>query len=288
MAMCQQAIKNLRSTTLKLSSQLAMRKAQKLFLETASESNVCTSLRPKVGKRFSNPTLEARKSALLDECRKNLVKLGIEEASNDVQSLQNKYKKFFKSVEASQSKGTYIELSRLAKGTERKVLSIQHAKHKQKLEIHQRLQHTEGPIPIPNTPVVDRPPKHASTRKSNTQARNRRRRLKIKAQRYSRRSERVRLIKDSGFVVNFTEVDVPDSAYLFLAKGNSFVPAVSVSKHDIVFDINEFLRKLAWRAFFHTMPYETVESNDNSINSYVTNKLSLRSTKWPCFNIKLN
>ena len=80
--MCRQSIRDLRHETEKLSTRLAMRKAQKSFLESA-DTNVCTSLLPKVGKSFSNPVLEQRKRHFLDECRKQLVKLGIEAATSN-------------------------------------------------------------------------------------------------------------------------------------------------------------------------------------------------------------
>ena len=89
---------------------------------------------------------------------------------------------------------------------------------------------------------------------------------------------KVELIKNSGLVVNFTKIQIPDGAYLFLGKGNSFVPAVSASKHDLVFDTTEFLRKLAWRTYFNTLEKKSGSTNsmqgvsDNSNNETV-NKL---------------
>ena len=86
-------------------------------------------------------------------------------------------------------------------------------------------------------------------------------------------------------VINFTDFQIPDGAYLFLSKGNSFVPAVSASKHDIVFDTNEFLRKLSWRTFFNT----TGQNNchDTSGGGRISYKLKLNSNKWPTLSNKL-
>ena len=56
-------------------------------------------------------------------------------------------------------------------------------------------------------------------------------------------------MKSSGLVINLTDIEVPYGAYLYLSKGNSFIPSRPAAKHDIIFDTNEFLRKLTWRTY---------------------------------------
>ena len=182
--MCRQSARNLQYETEKLFTRLAMRKAQKSFLESTTDSSVCSSLRPKVGKCFSNPVLEERKRQALDECRMQLVALGIEEANSDLDFLRSKFHKFFEDVKSSQPRETYVQLARLAKVTESRTLSSQSAKHKQKLLNHNnRLQLTDAPLPIPSPPTVERIAKHTDTKRAILKERNRRRRMKGKIKR---------------------------------------------------------------------------------------------------------
>ena len=74
----------------------------------------------------------------------------------------------------------------------------------------------------------------------------------MKEMRNQRLADRLKYISEHGLVVNFTDIVIPDGATLFLAKGNSFVPASTANKHDLEYDTAEFLRKLAWRTHFHT------------------------------------
>ena len=57
-------------------------------------------------------------------------------------------------------------------------------------------------------------------------------------------------------VRNLSKVDIPDGAYLYLAKGLNFVESKQLDQQDLRFDAREFLRKLEWRAFFHQLGTE--------------------------------
>ena len=63
--------------------------------------------------------------------------------------------------------------------------------------------------------------------------------------------EHVSRIKNENVVVNLSNEEIPDSAYLFLAKGLGFVPSKKVDLHDLKYDTSEFIKKLEWKAFFH-------------------------------------
>ena len=112
-------------------------------------------------------------------------------------------------------------------------------------------------------------------------------RLKSQQKRNARLNDRLIHIKANGLVVNFTEMVIPDSALLFLAKGFSFVPSVNPSKHSLIYDTNEFLRKLAWRTYFHLLSQLPGSSNPAPSNNVVENKLRLPSHKWPPLSNKL-
>ena len=66
--------------------------------------------------------------------------------------------------------------------------------------------------------------------------------------------ELVDKIKEENVVVNLSNVEIPASAYLFLAKGLGFVPSIKVDLQDLKYDSLEFIRKLEWKAFFHQNP----------------------------------
>ena len=55
-------------------------------------------------------------------------------------------------------------------------------------------------------------------------------------------------------VVNLSNEDVPDAAYIFLSKGLGFVPSQKVDLQDLKYDTAEFIRKLEWKAFFKANP----------------------------------
>ena len=152
-----------------------------------------------------------------------------------------------------------------------------------------------GTVPDDITPVScvyyvpEKPLKHRETIRRKHNRKNKKRRLKDKSVRNTNLSIRVKSIKDSGLVVNFSDEVIPDCAYLYLSKGSSFVPSVSASKHDIVFDCNEFLRKLSWRTYFHSV--NNVDTVNDTVLSdqqhLIERKLSLPSSSWPVVPIKL-
>ena len=55
---------------------------------------------------------------------------------------------------------------------------------------------------------------------------------------------------------NLSSIEIPDTAFLYLAKGLNFVESKKASKADLLYDTQEFLRKLEWKAFFHENPQE--------------------------------
>ena len=54
-------------------------------------------------------------------------------------------------------------------------------------------------------------------------------------------------------VINISSEEVPDIAYMHLAKGLNFVESQPTNLEDITFDTKEFLRKMEWKAFFHQL-----------------------------------
>ena len=112
-------------------------------------------------------------------------------------------------------------------------------------------------------------------------------------------------IKNSNLVRNFSEEDVPDEAYLYLALGSTFCPKKPQNMHDFVFDTKEFCRKLAWRTYFQDQRKQAEDSSEDefpqsptpgspqfevseSIDGWTSApKLKVKSRKNPDYNDRL-
>jgi hypothetical protein len=70
----------------------------------------------------------------------------------------------------------------------------------------------------------------------------------------------VEQIKANNLVHNFSSLDIPDEAYLYLVLGSTFAPVKDVTRHDHSFDTKLFGRKVAW-AVFHHKQLQSQESN---------------------------
>ena len=64
----------------------------------------------------------------------------------------------------------------------------------------------------------------------------------------------VNKIKQENSVINLSNTEVPNAAYIFLAKGLGFVPSQKVDLQDLKYDTTEFICKLEWKAFFKANP----------------------------------
>ena len=273
---------------LDITSKLSRRKSQLSLLESATNIDILSSIRPQVGKVFTNSEIEKKKLECLENCRVDLVKVAIEDAEKEIGELTANHAQLFETIHNEFPKSQYLKLCKAAKDIEHKILYINNKKHCKKINAATLKSSTKSCTYIP--PSAVRPVKHIDTKCRLSCERNRRRRTKDKLNRNHRLSDRVNFIKNNGLVVNFTNIDIPDGAYLFLAKGNSFVPAVSALKHDLVFDTGEFLRKLAWRTYFHSqsqLPAATNPPNVLSCDDTIEKKLHLQSFNWPPVSSKL-
>ena len=119
---------------------------------------------------------------------------------------------------------------------------------------------------------------------------NRRKKDKKRMKKERALSNRIESIKDSNLVHNFSSMDVPDEAYLFLSLGSSFIPAAMSKKHDDVYDTKLFARKLRWRAFFEEkkgrldQEPELVEETGNVTNAIVApQRLKPKGSSQPLY-----
>ena len=264
-----------------LSCKLTRRKTQRALLESATSIDLLSSLRPKVGKVFINTHFEEQKRKCLEVCRIELVKIAIEEAEIEISELSTSHARLLNATKNEFSELDYQIINKTAKSNERKIICTQNKKHCNKINTIMK----KG-IPAScnyTPPTVEKTITHNDTLHRKKTERNKRRRFKNKTNRNKRQNDRIDYIKNNGLVINFSNIDIPDGAYLVLAKGNSFVPAVSASKHDLVFDIGEFLRKLAWRAYFQSqsrLPNASDATRTYNSVDPVKRKLRLQSFDW--------
>ena len=57
--------------------------------------------------------------------------------------------------------------------------------------------------------------------------------VKVKKKKQEKIRALVDKIKDNNVVVNLSNVDIPDAAYLFLSKGLGYIPSTKVDPHDL-------------------------------------------------------
>ena len=124
---------DIKRSVVNISSKLAFRKSQRSLLDLAFQSDLCSSIRPRVGKVFSDPNLEQLKLKHLDDCRKKIIEVSIHEADTDISLLKSRFKNNFSEFQSSLDKKQYLEVCRLAKSIENKILSTQKRKYENKL-----------------------------------------------------------------------------------------------------------------------------------------------------------
>ena len=120
---------------------------------------------------------------------------------------------------------------------------------------------------------------------TNKRIKNRRRKAKSRQQNRQNRSqkrqeymkEKVDAIINNNVVVNLSSWDVPDLAYLYLAKGLNFIPSKDLDKYDLKYDALDFTRKLAWRSYHHLKGHPDLADQGKNIHS----DLSIKSKKHP-------
>ena len=107
--------KNVKQLIINISSKLAYRKSQRSFMDLALQSDICSSIRPKIGKVFVDPNLENLKQQHLDDCRKKLIEICIIEADSDLLSLKSTFKDVLTNSQNDLDKKQLLAVSKLAK-----------------------------------------------------------------------------------------------------------------------------------------------------------------------------
>ena len=245
-------------------------------------TNLISSIKPKVGKKYIYPDLQNNADNILLQCRQRLCKVSITEIQRDVRANKTLLTSLLE--ELKEMPGVDMQNIRdLMKSEENNVISTKSNKHKTKQKINlDKLSPDEFKTPheslVKSKTRCEKRLK--STKRRQTMRKNYQRNLKIKKQ--TDLALRIKEIKDSNVVINLSNKDIPDEAYIYLSHGLNFVPSKPASKEDIKFDLTQFLRKLSWKAFFHANP------NTKFDDTNVTHPhLKVKSNKWPNFTTPL-
>ena len=83
-------------------------------------------------------------------------------------------------------------------------------------------------------------------------------------------------IKEKNIVVNFSSMEIPNTVYLYLAKGLNYIPVYKGDKSNLKYDAMEFVRKLAWKHYFAQIP-DNEQTEDNAL----FRKLKVSSHNYP-------
>ena len=146
----------------------------------------------------------------------------------------------------------YKRLKKKADKVERSVIANLEKSIERKVDVFKRsrkVPNSSFDMLSPKLNITSKRRKHRRTQREVRLAYDKRRRFRKKEQKKLLVLEEIKKIKESNLVKNFSNEEIPDSAYLFLALGSTFCTKQLPKLHDYVFDAKEFCRKLAWCAF---------------------------------------
>lgn len=249
-----------RRQTDKIISTIAHLKQKKRLLTEYGDVDMFTSLRPKIGKKFSDASLEEKRCSILDQCRSRMIPISLEEINQDIQKNRIQLQTLFGNLSHSQI--SFEEYRKLSNECVRREINISakvRKDHDRKIHYFVRKLNKEFKEPISPVEKPEKRIKHKLVKRLKNVEKNRSKNAKKREKKRQEVITQIQEIKSSNLVHNFSSMDVPDSAYMFLALGSSFVTAKVGCKHDDIYDIKQFSRKLRWTSFFRNM--ETVSGN---------------------------
>ena len=215
-------------------------------------SKILPSVQPKVGKEYTYQDLEKNKCLILTKARIDLLQLSITEAERDISKIKSDITKSESNV-LLQNDNTPPEAIQLQIN---KHLNPEITKINKKMK--KKICYFSG-----DDTVIVAPQLHL--KKTSTKRRKRKSKKQRKQSNYNNRqnnkkrkaealADRVASIKSNKLVINLSQIDLPDLCYLYLSKGLNFVESASVDEHDLLFDTQDFIRKLEWKAFYKENP----------------------------------
>ena len=268
----------------KLLTKIQTLEAQKsLLTETVNRkellsSKIISSLQPKVGKQFENPEIEGKKIKVLQETRKKLIMLAIEEKTVELQHSNSQFEQLKENYQENNqdSNEFYIRIDALMNALTSRLNSTMN----KKVNFHAGR----------DQPTVTFVQKKTHAKKKRKWTRNRKRKnrakykKKVKEKKKNKIAAIITKIKENNTVINLSREEVPDATYMFLAKGLGYVPSQKVDVEDLKYDATEFVRKVAWKAFFKANP--EIETN-NDLSRSLHNDIKVSGYTYPDFSSPL-
>ena len=213
------------------------------------KSNILSSVQPKIGRVFTVEDLEIKKLKVLQNTRKKLLALAVEEKDIFLEQLNEEF---------NTSKEEYINsindpsefLSRLEQSSSKQFRKL-NEKFIKKTAFH--LQRRQEMIEFIKFKLYRKKKK----KKPNAGQKKKKRSIyKVKQKQLKQRKIQTLVgnIKEESIVVNLSNQDIPNAVHILLQKGLGFVSSQKVDIQDLKLDTKEFIRKFEWRSYFPANP----------------------------------
>ena len=287
-------------TCKKLASKLAKVKAKLELLNCGMDVDLFSSLRVHVGKLYTENGLEEKKSVILKKCQEDLLKLSKMEAVSILKRERENIRTFFERGDIQAlSIEKYNYLVNICYSHEASLIEKFSKKHGQKINFFGRnvcVNRSSHCVTKPEKKI-----KHKVKKKIWRRERQKKKRKRISVTKKKKLQKELEKIKSCNLVMNFSNQDIPDEMYFYLALGSTFVPSKVHDKHDFAFDAKNFCRKLAWSFYYSdtysrnydsdTPPSDPPESSsevaDSRIDSWsIPAKLKIKGRSYPETNSK--
>ena len=236
---------------IRATKKLAKLRCQEQLLAKFGDCDLFSSIRPRIGKRFTQPGHNKMLNTILEEARSKIIEVGIKEKNEMIVNAQIELCRIYTNMQQLPFV-EYKELKAKADRAEKSLILNFEKNIARKVKVYKSRNGSSltevTPSPILSLPRQRR--KHRRTQREVRRAYDKRRRARNKENKKRLVTEEIEKIKQSNLVKNFSSEDIPNSAYLFLSLGSTFCMKQCPKLHDYVFDAKEFCRKLAWVAFY--------------------------------------
>ena len=208
------------------------------------KSKILSSIQPSVGKSFHHKDLETKKNKILHEPRVSIIENCAKvESVRDIKIMTSNLNK---ALNRHQNKE---KIEKLIKENQQKVKTDTTKRLDNKIKFHLDKLSSRG-ISRDSNHKQKRKEKNEKQRQKNS-IHNKQAKQRQKQRKQKWLCEKVEEIKSSTVRNLSSKIDIPNTVYIYLARGLNFVAAKKINKEDLEFDAKEFLRKLEWKAFFY-------------------------------------
>ena len=247
---------------LRLATKLESKTAQGNLLkdvlnsETLLNSKILCSVQPGIGRLPHFNDLSFNIQEILRKDRRAILEIFIEENRRDVANFSNSLilttNKLIVLVESCPDAiNARKKMEQLIRDHRNEVRNSHNKRFEKKVAFHSNKQARF------TVSELHRLQTSTNTRKARSEVQQAAKRERIKRSKKRKQEKkkdslkaRVGEIVAKNLVVNLSTQEVPDLAFLYLANGLGFVEAKPCVKEDLTYDVNNFLRKLSWKAFW--------------------------------------